>query len=199
MKRKSRLFFKSASGAFSWPSLKMNFIFQTYPWGWRDSLRLIGFWLLWCERYIPKELYTEILKLPRFFFFFQETSTDAWIRLAVKPGDLLVIPAGIYHRFTLDEANSIKVMRLFLVRKVSFHYPNDSGFFTLRIQDEPNWISYNRSQETDANPYRVQYLTRIGVGAWTKEGERRVQMLQTTSFSEMYYRSVYYVSNSPYM
>ncbi|KIM36868.1 hypothetical protein M413DRAFT_448808 [Hebeloma cylindrosporum] len=79
------------------------------------------------------------------FFDVRETPNDEWIRLAVEPGDLIVLPAGIYHRFTLDEADSIKALRLF--------------------QDEPKWIPYNRSEETDANPHRLEYLKSIGVGA----------------------------------
>lgn len=41
------------------------------------------------------------------------SAEDRWIRIQVDPGDLIVVPARLYHRFFLTEASQIRCVRLF--------------------------------------------------------------------------------------
>uniref|UniRef100_A0A914V4M5 Uncharacterized protein n=1 Tax=Plectus sambesii TaxID=2011161 RepID=A0A914V4M5_9BILA len=42
-----------------------------------------------------------------------EESEDEWIRVNVERGDLIVIPAGVTHRFTTTPKNAIQMRRFF--------------------------------------------------------------------------------------
>jgi 1,2-dihydroxy-3-keto-5-methylthiopentene dioxygenase len=41
------------------------------------------------------------------------STDDAWIRVTVERGDLLVVPANLHHRFFLTERKHIRCLRLF--------------------------------------------------------------------------------------
>ncbi|VAI46466.1 unnamed protein product [Triticum turgidum subsp. durum] len=72
-------------------------------------------------------------------YFDVRDKDDKWVRIWIKEGDIIVLPAGIYHRFALDAANHVKLMKLFL--------------------GEPVWIAHNRPQED--HPVWQEYVKRL--------------------------------------
>ncbi|KAK5276192.1 1,2-dihydroxy-3-keto-5-methylthiopentene dioxygenase [Exophiala xenobiotica] len=75
-------------------------------------------------------------------YFDVRSQDDDWVRIRLEKDDMIILPAGIYHRFTTDESNYIKAMRLF--------------------KDEPKWTPLNRGTETDVNQHRKTYLETRG-------------------------------------
>jgi 1,2-dihydroxy-3-keto-5-methylthiopentene dioxygenase len=45
-------------------------------------------------------------------FFDVRSEGDDWVRIWLEKGDLIVLPAGIYHRFTTDDKN-VSIARIF--------------------------------------------------------------------------------------
>nr|XP_058155206.1 acireductone dioxygenase-like [Dasypus novemcinctus] len=73
-------------------------------------------------------------------YFDVRDKENKWIQIFMEKGDMITLPAGIYHRFTLDEKNYVKAMRLFV--------------------GEPVWTAYNRpSDHFEARRQYVKFLT----------------------------------------
>ncbi|KAJ9538319.1 hypothetical protein OSB04_031052 [Centaurea solstitialis] len=75
---------------------------------------------------------------------------DRWIRIWIKAGDLIILPAGIYHRFTLDTSNYVKMLS-----KVVDMVIGCMQLMRLFV-GEPVWTAFNRPQED--HPARQNYM-----------------------------------------
>jgi 1,2-dihydroxy-3-keto-5-methylthiopentene dioxygenase len=72
-------------------------------------------------------------------YFDVRDHNDEWIRISLEKGDMIILPEGIYHRFTCDANNYIQAMRLFV--------------------GEPVWTPYNREEiEESKDASRVKYI-----------------------------------------
>ncbi|KAH0543363.1 1,2-dihydroxy-3-keto-5-methylthiopentene dioxygenase [Glutinoglossum americanum] len=98
-------------------------------------------------------------------FFDVRSENDNWVRIKVGKDDLIIIPAGIYHRFTTDCNNYIKAMRLF--------------------KEEPKWTPLNRAQELDENPHRKRYVKSVVRLTHKLESETTLQEMAGTLSHEM--------------
>lgn len=48
-------------------------------------------------------------------------NNEKWIRIAVEKGDLIILPPGIFHRFTTDDNGYTRAMRLFTVSFILYN------------------------------------------------------------------------------
>jgi len=74
-------------------------------------------------------------------YFDVRGKNDEWIRIHATKGDMILLPAGIYHRYSNDENNKAKVMRF--------------------LQGDPIWTPYNRANEIDLMKARKRYLESV--------------------------------------
>lgn len=85
---------------------------------------------------------------------------ERWIRCEMVEGDMITLPAGIYHRFLPDEKLFFKVMRLFV--------------------GDPVWTAYNRNEKTDAKAIRQEYMREFLTRKGTEEQPQKKQKVSST-------------------
>ena len=69
-----------------------------------------------CAKFVDEHLHTDdevrcVLEGEGIFDL--RSQDDRWMRVTVEPGDLLVVPANLHHRFLLTDRKHIRCVRLF--------------------------------------------------------------------------------------
>lgn len=95
-------------------------------------------------------------------YFDVRSEGDEWVRIRLEKDDLIILPAGIYHRFTTDE-NNVSFLKH---ESSSTMGPNVGEFQYIKamrlFKDEPKWTPLNRGPDTDVNTHRAEYLQSRG-------------------------------------
>ena len=69
-----------------------------------------------CDKFLDEHLHTDdevryVLEGEGIFDL--RSQEDRWMRVTVEPGDLIVVPANLHHRFLLTSRKQIRCVRLF--------------------------------------------------------------------------------------
>ncbi|KAG0589638.1 hypothetical protein M758_1G033700 [Ceratodon purpureus] len=84
-----------------------------------------------------------------------------WIRIEIKKGDLIVLPPGMYHRFTLDEDQYLKALLLY--------------------QGTPSRIQFEKKPETDDMEVRLDYVQSVLASERQAPSEAEDKVLAATT------------------
>jgi len=88
-------------------------------------------------------------------YFDVRDADDQWLRVAAEAGDLLVLPAGIYHRFTADQ--KVAATRSSSAQALLQEYAKVIRLFS----GAPVWTAHRRP--ADEQPMRRAYVQALAV------------------------------------